>query len=297
MNNGILLALLAYATYAWSDAAIKALGGHMSIFEIGFFQTLIAGTCIYFAKPDGERWRHFWQMKRPLAVQARALCGLAGSVLSVFAFTTIPLAEVYAIIFLSPLFVTVLSMVFLKEKVGRWRWLAIFGGFVGVLLVVRPGFRAIELGHIAAVAMALLGASTIILMRSLSKQERQTTMLGFLIVYGLAFNGVAMAVTSSVSTPNLQEMAILLAAGLFVAGGHILMLRATRFAPASHMATTHYSQMVWAVLLGAFLFHEEPDLWTIVGLAVIAGSGLLTMAREQVRLGFIRWNRMGRNRL
>ena len=75
------------------------------------------------------------------------------------------------------------------------------------------------------------------------------------------------------------------------------MLRATRFAPASHMATTHYSQMVWAVLLGALIFQEEPDLWTIVGLAVIAGSGLLTMARERIRLGAIRWNRMGRNRL
>ena len=119
MNNGILLALLAYATYAWSDAAIKALGGHLSIFEIGFFQTLIAGACIYFARPDGEQWRSFWRMKRPWAVQARALCGLAGSVLGVFAFTTIPLAEVYAIIFLSPIFVTLLSMVVLKEKVGQ----------------------------------------------------------------------------------------------------------------------------------------------------------------------------------
>jgi drug/metabolite transporter (DMT)-like permease len=296
VNNGILLALLAYATYAWSDAAVKALGGSLSIFEIGFFQTLIAGACIYFAKPAGERWSAFWRMKRPWAVQARALFGLAGSVLGVFAFTTIPLAEVYAIIFLSPLFVTVLSMVFLKEKVGRWRWLAILGGFIGVLLVVRPGFRAIELGHLTAVVMAVLGASTVILMRSLSNHERQTTMLGFLIVYGLAFNGAAMALTSA-SIPNWQEAAILLAAGVFLAAGHILMLRATRFAPASHMATTHYSQMVWAVLIGAFLFHEEPDVWTIVGLAVIAGSGMLTMAREQVRLGRVRWNRLARNRL
>ena len=149
---------------------------------------------------------------------------------------------------------------------------------------------------LTAVLMAMLGASTIILMRSLSNQERQTTMLGFLVVYGLAFNGAAMALTSA-SIPNLHEAAILLAAGAFLALGHILMLRATRFAPASHMATTHYSQMVWAVLLGAFIFDEEPDLWTILGLAVIAASGLLTMARERIRLGAIRWNRMGRNRL
>lgn len=297
MNNGVLLALLAYATYSWSDAAVKALGGGLSIFEIGFFLTLISGTCIFFTKPKEERWSQFWRMKRPLAVQARAISGLAASVLSVIAFTTIPLAEVYAIVFLAPLFVTVLSMVFLKEHVGPWRWFAVVAGFAGVLLVVRPGFREVEVGHGAAVIVALLAAISVILMRSLSKHEQQTTMLGFLMLYTLAFNGAAIALSGGMSIPTWQEAAILLLAGVFSATGNIGLLRATRFAPANQLAPTHYSQIAWAVVIGALVFDEKPDLWAIVGLAVIAGSGLLTVVRERIRLGTVRWNPFVRNRL
>lgn len=121
----ILLALLAYASYSGSDAVIKSLGGQFTVFEIGFFVTLFAGCLLFFTRPANERWRDFWRMKRPWAVQARAWCGIASGVLSVYAFTHIPLAEVYALIFLAPLLVTVLSTVILKEKVGPWRWLAV----------------------------------------------------------------------------------------------------------------------------------------------------------------------------
>jgi drug/metabolite transporter (DMT)-like permease len=290
------MALIAYATYAWSDAAIKALGGSLTIFEIGFYQTAIAGAAIFLARPGGASWNGFWRMRHPWRVQARALIGLAASVLSVFAFTTVPLAEVYAIIFLSPLFVTLLSIVLLKEQVGPWRWFAIAAGFVGVLLVVRPGFRSLELGHGAAVIMAMLSASSIILMRSLSGREKPTTILGFLILYGVVFNGIAMAMTKPV-LPTPAEWAILLFAGLCAASGHIMLLRATRFAEANQLAPTHYSQIIWAVVIGAALFHEQPDALAMTGLAVIAGSGLLTVARERIRLGTVRWNPFGRTRL
>ena len=296
MNNGILLALVAYAVYSWGDAAIKALGGGLSVFEIGFYMTLVSAVCIALTTPKDEKLLHFWRMKRPWAVQARALSGTAASVLSVIAFTTIPLAEVYALIFLAPLFVTLMSMFLLKEQVGPWRWFAIIAGFAGVLLVVRPGFRELEVGHIAAVVVALLAAFSVILMRSLSSRETRTTMLGFLMLYIIGFNGVAMLVTGA-RTPTLQEAAILLIAGIFAATGNILLLRATRFAPANQLASTHYSQIVWAVVLGALFFQEEPDLLAILGLAIIGSSGLLTVARERIRLGTVRWNPFSRNRL
>jgi len=296
VTNGILLGLLAYATYSWSDAAIKALGGSLSIFEIGFFQTVITGVCIFFAKPRAESWLDFWRASRPWAVQARAISGLLSSVLGVFAFTTIPLAETYALVFLSPLFVTLLSIVALKEQVGPWRWFAVMAGFCGVVLVVRPGFRVLEYGHFAAIAVAALGAVTVALMRSLSSRERQTTMLGFVILYIIAFNGIMMAFTSA-RLPTLPETGILLIAGVFAATGQIFLLRATRFAPANHLAPTQYSQIMWAVVLGAMIFDEQPDLWSIAGLAIIAGSGLLTVMRERIRLGTVRWNPFSRTRI
>ena len=296
MNNGILLALLAYATYSWSDAAIKALGGELSIFEIGFFVALISGTCIVLTTPRDEHWLDFWRMKRPWAVQGRAISGVVASVLGVIAFTTIPLAEVYALVFLAPLFVTILSLIFLKEQVGPWRWFAVVAGFAGVMLVVQPGFRALEAGHFAALAVALLAAVSVILMRSLASHETRTTMLGYLIIYALVLNAVGMAFTGFV-VPTLQQAGILLIAGVFSATGNIGLLRATRLAQANQLAPTHYSQIIWAVIIGALVFDEKPDLLSIAGIAIIAGSGLLTVVRERIRLGAVKWNPFGRNRL
>ena len=230
MNSGILLALAAYAVYAWGDGIVKALGGQLSVFEIGFCNTLVAGIFLFFLKPEGERWRGFWRMKRPWAVHARAASGLVAGVLSVYAFTTIPLAEVYALIFLAPMLVTLLSIVILKEHVGPWRWAAVFAGFVGVLLIVRPGFRTLELGHLAAFFLAFLGAATIILMRSLAA-GKQTTMLATLVGYSLVFNGIAAAATSSFELPGWKVLALVGLAGACTAGGHRLQLLATRRSP------------------------------------------------------------------
>jgi drug/metabolite transporter (DMT)-like permease len=295
VNNGILLAFLAYATFSWGDAFIKSLGDGLPVFEIAFFTTAFAALPILLMKPKGERWRDFWRMKRPWAVQARALSGILGGILGVYAFTTIPLAEVYALIFLAPLLVTVLSMLVLKEEIGPWRWFAVFAGMAGVLLVVRPGFRELHPGHLAALGVAFLAALTIILLRSLAGQEKRTTLLGTIIVYGLVVNGVAMAATGFVA-PDPAQILRLALAGSFAAVGQLALLMATKLAPANQIAPTHYSQIAWAVVIGAAFFAEYPDLPAIAGLAVLAAAGLLTVVRERIRLGVVRWNQL-RNRL
>ena len=296
MNNGVLLALLAYASFSLGDAVIKAMGGHLGTFEIAFYITLFSGFFLYFTKPREERWRDFWRTRRPLATQARGLSGVLASILGVYAFTTIPFAETYALIFLAPLFVTILSMVFLKEQVGAWRWFAVIAGFAGVMLVVQPGFRVLEPGHLAALSVAFLAAITVVLLRSLAATEKRTTLMGYLIVNGLVINGTLMFATAE-ALPTLPQAAWLLLGGAFAAGGQFALLAATRTAPANQIASTHYSQIVWAVVLGALFFSEYPDMLSIVGLAVLAGAGLLTVVRERIRLGMVRWNPFFRNRL
>ncbi len=279
MKNGIFLALVAYAVYAWGDGLIKGLGGTLTIFEIGFFNILFSGLFLLLVKPAGEDWRNFWQMRRPLRVHARAVLGMGAGIFSVNAFTSIPLAEVYALLFLAPLFVTLLSIIFLKEKVGRWRWLAVFAGFAGVLMVVRPGVRVLEFGHLSAIGAALCGALSIILMRSMTS-ERQTAVLGTLVAYGLVFNGTAAAATTF-SMPSWATMGVLLLTGACTAAGNRLQLVSTRYSPASHIAPMHYSQMIWAVLIGAMFFNEYPDALSILGLVVIAAAGLLTCSANR----------------
>jgi len=282
VTNGILVALFAYATFSFGDAAVKALSGQLSIFEIGVFSTFFAGIALFFMKPKHERWRDFWRMKRPWAVHARAFSGVFAGIFGVTAFTTIPFAEAYALIFLAPFFTTLMSILFLKEKVGIWRWSAIVAGFCGVMLVVRPGFRELELGHLAAVIVAVLAATTVILLRSLAGQEKQTSILGVMIGYGLLFNVVAAAATSF-AVPTLPQFGWLALAGLLAAGGQYFLMMATRLAPANQVAPTQYSQIVWAVLIGTVFFAEYPDWIAILGLAVVAASGLLTVLRERVR--------------
>ncbi len=131
MQKGFLLGLLAYASFSWGDATIKSLGAQVTVFEIGFFSILSSAAIIFFTKPREERWREFWRMSRPFAVHGRAISGLLAGILGIYAFTTLPLAEAYALIFLSPLFVTILSAVVLKEDIGLWRWSAVFAGIIG----------------------------------------------------------------------------------------------------------------------------------------------------------------------
>lgn len=295
MQKGFLLGLFAYASFSWGDATIKSLGSQVGVFQIGFFSILFSGIFIFFSRPRDERWRDFWRMSRPFAVHGRAISGLFAGILGIYAFTTIPLAEAYALIFLSPLFVTVLSAVVLKEDIGPWRWAAVLAGIVGVMLVVRPGFKALELGHVAAIGVAVLAAMTIVLLRSLAGKEKRTSIMGVLLTYGLVFNGVA-SIPEFVA-PNLHQLLAFAFIGLCTATGQITLLVATRIAPASQIAPSHYSQILWAVAIGATFFHEYPDATAILGLGVIAASGLLTMIREKVRLGTVRWNPFFRNRL
>ncbi|WP_320198042.1 DMT family transporter [Agrobacterium sp. rho-13.3] len=295
MQKGFLLGLLAYASFSVGDATIKSLGSQVSVFEIGFFSILSSAAIIFFVKPRDERWRHFWRMNRPWAVNARAISGLFAGILGIYAFTTVPLAEAYALIFLSPLFVTILSAIFLKEDIGLWRWSAVMAGIIGVCLVVRPGFKSLELGHLAAICVAFLAGLTIVLLRSLAGREKRTSIMGVLVTYGLVFNGLLMA--PHFQMPTLHQVGSFIVIGICTAVGQITLLTATKIAPASQIAPSHYSQILWAVAIGAFFFGEYPDTMAIFGLLVIASAGLLTMMREKIRLGFIRWNPFFRNRL
>lgn len=296
MKNAVLLALLAYAIWAWGDALVKSLGGGLPVFEIVFFVSVFAAIPILMRRPREERWRDFWQMKRPWAVQLRAAAGVVAGFCGAYAFTTIPLAEAYALIFLSPFFITVLSVLILKESVGPWRWFAVVAGFAGVLLVVRPGFRELSLGHLAALGVAFLFALSLILLRSLASQEKYTTLFGVGMLYNLVAYGVATAAIGF-TVPDPSQMLRLALVGACSAAGQILLLYVSRIAPANLIAPTHYSQIAWAVLLGAVFFSEYPDALALTGLFVLACAGLLTVMRERLKLGTVRWNPFIRNRV
>jgi S-adenosylmethionine uptake transporter len=281
MVKGVLLGFLAMAIFSCGDASIKAIGDRMTVFEISFFCTAFACIAIPFVKLPHERWRDMFRMHRPGLVMVRTIAGILAGLFSIYAFTTLPLAEVYSLIFLSPLLVTILSIPFLGETVGWRRALAILVGFAGVLLVVRPGFREMMPGHLAAAAAAMCGAATVLSLRALGPTEKRITLMGVVFVAALAVNGAIMIFDFHVPAP--RDFLLTAFAGLCGGTAHTLLMAAMRAAPANRVAPTQYSQIAWAIILGALFFGEFPDATAVAGIVLVTFAGLFTFAREEKR--------------
>ncbi|MBZ0229411.1 MAG: DMT family transporter [Bauldia sp.] len=295
MLKGVALGFLTYALFSSADATIKSLGGALPVVEIVFFATLFSSVVILFLRPRGERWRDTFRMHHPKRVMLRAACGIIAGIGSVFAFTTIPLAEAYALIFLSPVLVTVLSIPLLGERIG-WRRLSAVGvGFLGMLLVVRPGFRELHPGHVAGIVVAAAGAVSMIILRMIGQSERRVSLVGVVMVSATVFNGLLMIPVFV--WPDAHAFARLGFIGIVGGIGQMTLLAATRAAPANRVAPAQYSQIVWAVVLGALFFAEFPDWLALAGIGLIGFSGLFTFLREDKVTGWPRRTPVLRNRL
>ena len=233
---------------------------------------------ILILRPRGERWRDMFRMHHPKRVLLRMVCGIAAGLLGTYAFTTIPLAEVYALIFLSPVLVTLLSLFILGEPVGWRRLSAVAVGLAGMLLVVKPGFRELHLGHLAAAGVAVVGAISMIIMRMIGHSERRVSMVGVVMTGALTVSAILTIPVFRV--PSATALIHLTAIGLFGGIGQLTMLAATRAAPANRVAPAQYSQIAWAVVLGSVFYAEFPDTPALFGIALIGLSGLFTLLRE-----------------
>ncbi|HXS03517.1 MAG TPA: DMT family transporter [Rhodanobacter sp.] len=278
MFKGVLLGFMAFAAYAFSDAFVKSLRGSLPAYEAVFFGAALGLTALPFIKGRGDRWRDAALAQRQGLYLVRAGASAVGSIAAVIAFTALPMAEAFALIFLLPIFVTILSVLVLHEHVGWRRWSAVVAGFIGVLVVLRPGFRALGIGHLAAIICGLAGAVSMIALRLAGPHEKRVSLFGAGIIGSMLVSGMLMM--ADFRWPQPGQWALLLGYGLLSALGSVLLMLATRLAPANHVAPTQYSQMLWAVLLGYLVFHDRLDWPMAVGIAIILGAGLFTFVRE-----------------
>ncbi|RMH93069.1 DMT family transporter [Lysobacter pythonis] len=288
MRRGVLLGLAAYAAFSFSDAFIKLLKGGVPLFQLMFMGAALGLLALPFVRRPGERWRDLVRPKLPAIWWARVVCGAVNTLGALVAFTRLPMAEAFALIFLMPLFVTLLSVLVLREQVGWRRWLAVVLGFAGVLVVLRPGFRELHAGHAGAVVCGLAGATGVILVRLAGGREHRLTLYGTQLVGNLLIAGVLM--WPALRMPDATQWLHALGFGLLSALGTVLLMYATLATPVNHVAPTQYSQMLWAVLLGALLFRDRVDALTWLGIAIIVGAGLFTLIGEEHVTGW--WRRM-----
>lgn len=277
MPIGVILAFVAYASFSIADALIKAIGPSLSVFEIAFFTTTFSIIPVMVTK-GSERWRDIYKLKHPWLVHLRCLTAISSTACVMYAFTHIAFADVYAIGFLTPIAVTLISVLVLKEHVALHRWILLIVSFLGVVLVIRPGVRELQLGHLAIFASVFLGATTTTILRHVAPKERRVSLVGLQVLYSGIFNGLLMAPTFVV--PSWEQMAVFLGIGLLGGIGGLLLIGASRQTPANLIAPVQYSQLIWAIVFGAAFFGEYPDWVAVIGMLVVVGSGLANVLTE-----------------
>ncbi len=287
-HKGVLLGLAAYAAFSFSDAFIKLLKGGVPLLQLMFLGALLGLLALPWVKQPGEQWRDLLRPCLPGIWLARVLSGAVNAFGALLAFTHLPMAEAFALIFLMPIFVTLLSVLVLKEQVGWRRWLAVLAGFAGVLVVLRPGFRELHWGHLGAIVCGLAGAIGVILVRLAGGREKRLALYATPLLGNLLIAGGLMLPQWMWPTP--QQWSYVLGYGLLSALGTVLLLHATLVTEVNHVAPTQYSQMLWAVLLGALLFADRVDGLTWFGIGIILAAGLFTVLREERVTGW--WHRM-----
>ncbi|RWX78231.1 DMT family transporter [Neorhizobium lilium] len=279
--KGVLLAFAAFAAYSWSDASVKLIDGALSPYQSAFLGAVFGLAGFPFLMKPGDHWLDAVRTSnRPLWL-LRFFAASMGSIGAVTAFTHLSMAEAFVLIFLLPCFVTIMSVLFLKEQVGIRRWGAVAIGFVGTLIVLRPGFRELSIGHLGAVFGGLSGAISIICYRAVGPTEKNISMYSAGVIGVLVICGVLMI--PDFRLPTLEQWVFLAGYGLLAAIAAILLMYAAGYAPAALIGPTQYSQMIWAVLFGYLVFGDKVDMPMVAGIVLICGSGLLTLVRERVR--------------
>ena len=281
---GIALRVAAMACMAVLAALVKACAERGApVLEIVFFRNAFAfvPVLLYVSRTTGFS---VLKTKRLGGHATRAAVGLIGMVCGFTAVSMLPLTESTALSFASPLFMTALSALILKEVVGVHRWAAVAIGFVGVLIMVRP-----DPGHMAnlGTAFALLGAlgaaGAMIAIREIGRTEPGPTIVFYFTLAGMLL-GLASLPFGGWTIPDLTTLAMLIGAGLIGGTGQLLLTEALRRAPVAVVAPFDYSQLIWAGIIGYLVWDEIPRAATIAGALVVAGSGVYILYRETRRL-------------
>lgn len=211
----------------------------------------------------------------------RGVLFLIGSVFIVWSLGALPLATAITMLFVSPIFMVVLSAPLLGEKIGRHRWVAVLGGFAGVLIIMRPGAETFQWALLLPVAGALVNALRDVLTRRLSRTESSIAILFWSNIILMA--GGFTTLPFGWEPVSASAAFWFLAAGIFNGTAHFCIIDALRTGEASVLAPIRYTALLWAAALGFMVWGELPDLWLWVGAAVIVGSSLYMIRAERRR--------------
>jgi drug/metabolite transporter (DMT)-like permease len=215
---------------------------------------------------------------RPGWIALRSVATVVTGLSAFYAFSVLPLAQVYALAFAQPLLITLLAIPLLGERVRLRRGLAVLAGLGGVMVVLRPGATELSLGHLAALTAAVGGAVASVIVRKVGEVERPVVLLLYPMLANLAVAAMALPwVYRPMPADHLALAAVMSVLGWT---GGVLIIAAYKAARAVVVAPMQYVQILFAALYGYLLFDESIDAWTAVGAGIIIASGLYIVLRE-----------------
>ena len=277
--KAIMLNLLAWVMLPIMDGFAKYLSSTIPVLQITwsryFFTVVIALPIMIFFFKKNLKWTD-----QPKLQLIRGVLLFSANILFFYSISIISLSKALTLAFIAPLIVTALSSVLLGEKVGVRRWSAVIIGFIGSLIVIRPGFVEINLASFAAIGTGILYAFYLIVTRKLHNSDHPLLTLLLTGVVG-AIIGTLIMPTVWVQ-PSLTEWYMMFAIGLFACIGHLLLILSLRYADASKLAPFGYFEIVTNIIIGYFFFNNFPDYWHFFGLFIIISSGIYIFRREML---------------
>lgn len=265
-------------TFCWMtmQAGVRLVSDELHPLEIGFFRNLF-GILVLVPIFVTEGFGIF--RTRRLGLHAvRATVQAFGMLCTFVAISLIPLANVTALSFSSPVIATIGAALILGETVRRRRWTAVLCGFLGVLIVLRPGFATVSLGHLLVLAASTTWASCILMIRVLGRTEASSTSTAYMAVLTTVVTLFPALFVWTWPTP--EQLLWLTGIGLFGTAGHFAFAQALRTAEATAVMPIDFLRLVWATFYGWALFGQPPDFWTWVGGSIIFTSATYIALRE-----------------
>ena len=275
--KAIILNLSAWVMLPIMDGFAKYLSSTLPVLQITwsryFFTIVITLPIMLFFFRKNLTWT-----EQPKLQLIRGLLLFCANILFFYSISIISLAKALTLAFIAPLIVTALSPFLLGEKVGYKRWAAVITGFIGSLIVIRPGFVELNLASIAALGTGVLYGFYLIITRKLHDSDNPLLTLLLTGIVGAVLGSLIMP-TVWVS-PTITEWYMMFAIGFFASLGHLFIILSLRFADASKLAPFGYFEIVTSIIIGYYFFNHFPDSWTFLGLFIIISSGIYIFRRE-----------------
>jgi len=278
--RGIMFMIGATVMFAASNALSKWVVAIYPVGEVMFARSLTSLlVCAAFMLP--MTGLSVFATRRLRDHLARGASQAVSQTFTVIAFSMMPLAGAIAINFSAPLFSGLISVLWLKERAGLARWGTLIAGFIGVLIVVKPGAESFQLGALFALANAIMYGSVTVAVRGMSKTESANTLLMWqMLTLAVLHTGL---LVFGFRWPASQDVGLLIASGVANAAAQYLWTRALHAAPATAVSPFYYFLLVWSLAIGFFVWGDVPTIDLLVGSAIVVGSGLFLLYHEAQR--------------